>query len=271
MNLADRMKLYEQAIEPSLLPRLPILARLDGKCFHAWCHGLQRPFDQGFVSLMDLTCARLVEETSARCGYAQSDEITLLWQAENPDQQLFMGSRHSKMVSVLASICTSFFAEAVPRLLPAKTATPARFDCRVWNVPDRTEAANCFVWRELDAARNSVSMVAQTHFSHNSLQHLSSAQMQERLWQEKGINWNDLPARFKRGGYVLRRVVTRAFEASEIELLPPLHEARRNPDLVVERSLIDHVELPRLTTIINREAVLFDGAEPLVADTEAEG
>ena len=69
------------------------------------------------------------------------------------------------------------------------------------------EVFNYFLWRQQDAARNSVSMTAQAHFSHARLQSKSSSEMQEMLWQEKGINWNDLPAGFKRGR-VVERVVT---------------------------------------------------------------
>jgi len=32
--------------------------------------------------------------------------------------------------------------------------------------------------------------------------------MQELLWQEKGLNWNDMPGGFKRGRCVVRRPIT---------------------------------------------------------------
>ena len=41
-----------------------------------------------------------------------------------------------------------------------------------------------------------VTMTASTHFSHDSLQNVSTDEMQERLFTEKGINFNDLPAGF---------------------------------------------------------------------------
>ena len=47
-----------------------------------------------------------------------------------------------------------------------------------------------------------------------------------------------------------------------IEKLPLLHNARRNPDLVCSRNVIDKVDMPILTKILNRENVIFDGATP---------
>lgn len=76
--------------------------------------------------------------------------------------------------------------------------------CRAWTIPDRTEVFNYFLWRRQDASRNSISMTAQAHFDHKALEGKSTDEMQEMLWQEKGINWNDLPAGFKRVRVLVR-------------------------------------------------------------------
>lgn len=49
----------------------------------------------------------------------------------------------------------------------------------------------------------------------------------------------------------------------------PKHHARKNPDLVIERSEIRVVEMPILTKVVNRVEVVFDGAEPKVLNEEA--
>ncbi|GIE75179.1 hypothetical protein Aph02nite_11290 [Actinoplanes philippinensis] len=66
------------------------------------------------------------------------------------------------------------------------------------------DVANYFVWRQRDAVRNSIAMAAQAHFPHRRLQGVHSGGMQELLWSEAGVNWNDYPAGVKRG-----RVVTK--------------------------------------------------------------
>jgi tRNA(His) 5'-end guanylyltransferase len=90
----------------------------------------------------------------------------------------------------------------------------------------------------------------------------SSAAKQEMLFQ-KGINWNDYPAEFKRGSYVQRRVEARPFTAKELQNLPPKHAAHKNPDLTVERTSWGVIKMKPLRKIENKVAVLFDGAEPI--------
>ena len=74
----------------------------------------------------------------------------------------------------------------------------AMFDARVFNIP-KEEVANLIYWRQLDATRNSIQMVGQANFSHSELQNKSCNVIQDMLFQEKGINWNDFPTHLKRG------------------------------------------------------------------------
>ena len=262
-GLADRMKRYEGAeAGRRLMPLAPALARLDGRAFHSFVRGLARPFDERLSALMLDTATFLVRETNAAVGYTQSDEITLAWVADGFDSQIFFDGRIQKMCSTLAALCSARFNRELPARLPAEYAARLPvFDCRVWNVPTAEEAANTFVWRELDAAKNSLSMAARAHYGHAELHNKSGGELHEMLWR-KGINWNDYPAFFKRGTYVRRRTVSRPFAAAELAALPPKHAARTNPALVVERSEWVPLELPPLTKVANRAGVLFRGEEP---------
>jgi tRNA(His) guanylyltransferase len=258
MELSDRMKLYETiGAGQMLMPNLPALVRLDGKAFHSWTRGLRRPYDERLQDLFDAVTRFLVEESNAVIGYTQSDEITLvLWNYGKPESQIYFDGRAAKLTSVLASMATAKFNALAPEYLPEKMGRLAYFDCRVWNVPDEAEAVNCLIWRELDATRNSIQMAAQSLYSPKQLHQKNTSEMQEMLWQ-KGINWNDYPARFKRGGYFKRRLIERKFTSEELEALPPLHEAHRNPDLLIKRHVIDRVELPPLLKVVNRTGVIF--------------
>jgi tRNA(His) guanylyltransferase len=82
----------------------------------------------------------------------------------------------------------------------------AIFDARVFTISDPVEVANYFVWRQRDCVRNSIIMAAQTKFSHKRLHGVNTGQMQEMLWAEHGINWNDYDAGCKRGRVVVRHV-----------------------------------------------------------------
>ena len=264
-SLGDRMKDYENfgACGQRLMPFLPTILRLDGKCFHSFTKGLARPFDDGFARLMLETTIAMVGETCARIGYTQSDEITLVLEGETDKSQPYMGGRVFKIISVLAATCSAAFNQRLPEFLPSKVGQLPVFDCRAFNVPNRTEAVNCLIWREKDAVRNSISAVAQSLYSHNELFWKSCDEMQEMIFA-KGQNWNDYLDRHKRGAYVRRSIVEGKLAAYEIDELPPLHHARQNPDMVVRRHRIEAINLPVMTKIVNREAVVFDGESPTV-------
>ncbi len=263
-KLGDRMKLYEDMeCERRLMPLLPVLARIDGRAFHSFTRGMKRPYDDVLTSLMVDTALYLVQETNACMGYTQSDEITLAWHSTDAKSQIWFDGRVAKMTSQLAAHATLWFNRLLAARAPQYVERLPTFDARVWQVPNRTEGANVFVWREWDATKNSISMAASALYSDKELHGKNGSEKQEMLWR-KGVNWNDYPPAFKRGTYVQRRTVMKPFSAAELDKLPPKHEARANPALTVERSEWRALELPIFTTVTNREAVIFDGATPVV-------
>lgn len=264
------MKGYE-SVEAGrrLMPLLPVVARIDGRAFHTFTRGMDRPYDERMVRLMVETTRYLVKETCACMGYTQSDEITLAWHAPDPKSQIWFDGRVAKMTSQLAAHATLWFNRLLRLNWPFMAERLPTFDARVWAVPSRAEAANVFLWREWDATKNSISMAASACFSDSEVHGKSGAEKQEMLFQRHGINWNDYPARFKRGTYVQRRLVRRPFTTDEIEKLPPKHAARSNPNLMVDRHDVAVVDMPVFTAVLNREAVIFDGADPVVAQEGA--
>lgn len=264
-DLGDRMKAYELAeAGRRFLPRVPILARIDGRSFSRWTRTLRRPFDERFSAAMIATARYLLDQSGARVAYVQSDEISLVLLSEDPKQSVFFDGRVQKLTSVLASLAAARFALAVRDLLPERADDPAAFDCRAWVVPSRDEAVNTLLWRENDARKNSLSMAARAHHPPGALTGKRAPELHDLLHQV-GVNWNDYPAHFKRGTYLQRRTVRRRFSAEELASLPERHEARQDPALEVERSEILELDLPALSKVVNRVEVLLDGADPVLA------
>lgn len=268
-TMGDRMKAYEShTCGIRLIPRIPVIARLDGKGFSKFTKGLQRPYDERLSRLMVETTKYLVKETNANCGYTQSDEITLVWYSPSYESKIYFDGRLFKMLSDLAAMCSVYFNRKLGNFLPEKTHLMPRFDCRVFNTPTAEEAANIFLWRELDATKNSITMAAQHYYSHSELQGKNGSEKQEMLFK-KGVNWNDYPFFFKRGTYVQRvRQITK-FTTEELEKLPAKHAARKNPDLEIERWNISAIELPPLMTIFNKSDVILKG-EKVITNLEME-
>ena len=101
------------------------------------------------------------------------------------------------MSSISASLATAKFNELRPNKI-------ALFDSRVFTIPSAIEVENYFIWRQQDTVRNSISSVAQSIFSHSELNNKNSGQMQEMCFQ-KGVNWNDYPAKLKRGRLIVKQ------------------------------------------------------------------
>lgn len=260
-ELGDRMKLYEGAeAGRRLMPLLPVMARIDGRAFHSFTKGMARPFDAVFSACMVDTTAALVRDTGSCMGYTQSDEITLAWHSNNHKSQIWFDGRIAKMTSQLAAQATLIFYRLILERMPEYAERLPTFDARVWNVPNRAEGANVFLWREWDATKNSLSMAAAAHYSHKQLHGKNSQQKHDMLFGV-GVNWNDYPAFFKRGTYVQRRAVRTPFSHEELQRLPEKHEARTNPELVVDRQVCIALDMPPLRSVTNREAVIFEGAE----------
>lgn len=148
MELAERMKLYEsQTTQLRLLPKLPIMLRLDGINFSKFTECLKskgKPYDERLSNIMIETTKYLVDLTGARCGYTQSDEITLLLYSDDIDSETYLNRKCYKLNSRLAADCSVYFNERLEDFLPEKKGTRPSFDCRVWNVPSLEEAANVF-------------------------------------------------------------------------------------------------------------------------------
>ncbi|AOZ62075.1 tRNA-His guanylyltransferase [Bacillus phage QCM8] len=202
-TFGDRMKGYENSYRTKLPKRMPVVIRIDGKAFHTYTKGMERPFDAVLAAAMWGTCQYLAENVmGCKLAYTQSDEISLL--ITNYDKlstQSWFDNNLQKIVSVAASMATAKFNEIMRGVYPDKEL--ALFDARAWVLP-QDEVNNYFLWRQQDASKNSVAMVAQSIFPHKALQGLDGKAMQDKLMLEKDINWNNLPTWQKRGACIVK-------------------------------------------------------------------
>ena len=209
-SLGDEQKAYEQirAGEKAMYG-LPVIARLDGRGFHNFTKGLNRPYDYEMTSCMQDTSRALLEQSQADIVYTQSDEITLVWAnpiSEGKPTKVFFDGKYQKMISTLAALGSVEFNYSLQDMLPEKMREKPTFDCRVWQVPSLQKAAENLLWREMDATKNSITMAASAYYPHKELEGKHSGDKHEMLFQ-KGINWNDYPDFFKKGSYFTKKKV----------------------------------------------------------------
>jgi tRNA(His) 5'-end guanylyltransferase len=209
MDIGDRMKLYEGVSDARLPPRIPIIIRVDGKAFHTLTAGMDRPWDLRFVECMiAMTTAVCREIDGCKFAFVQSDEASfLLTDWERFDTQSWFKYRVQKMASIAAAIATDEFNRAFRERFSGTKFIDrrARFDARVASYP-RHEVTNYYVWRQQDATRNSIQMLAQAKLGHSRCHGQNTSQLQELLHAEHGINWNDTTVHLKRGAVVYKDV-----------------------------------------------------------------
>lgn len=228
LSIDSRMKeFYEVRNRRFLTRRTPVIIRIDGKAFHTYTRGLGKPFDEGLMEDMQLTTKFLCENIQGcKLGYVQSDEISLLLtDYDTLATDAWFDYCQNKMESIAASMATAEFNRLRiiralkyemffnrncgsdekpdvriddPLFLEDSLPKMAHFDARAFNIP-KEDAANYFVWRQQDATKNSIAMLAQSMYpNHRDLEGKNGNQMQEMCFQQ-GVNWNDLSVSKKRG------------------------------------------------------------------------
>lgn len=260
----EKFKDYEREFVQYLDDESPSIIRLDGRAFHSFCKGLQKPFDHKFAELMIITATYLAKITNARIAYTQSDEISLCLLKETPRSQIYFDGKTFKINSVLAAEASVFFNKLLPKHLPEKAKKLPVFDCRSFNIP-MDYLIGYFVWRTIDASRNSVSGLAQSHFSPKQLHGKKSFEMKEML-REKYIEWDELDPHFKYGTYIQRHVVPIDVAVENLESLPPKHHARTNPQLLTNRTIYRRL-YTNLELLINPFEVILKGRDPIENQT----
>lgn len=252
-SLGDRMKGYENISRNYLTRHIPVIIRLDMKAGHTFTRGFDKPFDKIFIKTMQDTTKYLCENIQGCVfGYCQSDEITLvLTDYKNIKTDAWFGYNIQKMSSISASMATiafnKYFAENVKtykahnkvnykgktesdsdflnrckksenliRRYEASIERGAMFDSRCFSIP-KEEVCNCLIFRQQDATRNSIEAVGQANFSQKELNGKSCNKIQDMLFTEKGINWNDFSTVEKRGTCCIKQpVVIREEEAGDL-------------------------------------------------------
>ena len=232
-DLGIRMKtFYEQIPKTKLMRRCPVAIRIDGKAFHTFTRGFQKPFDEVLVKSMQETMKYMCENIQGCVlGYTQSDEITLiLVDYKKLNSSAWFDYEVQKLCSVAASMATMafnrIFADKVKEFIyndgenyennfeeyklcniyKKAAYKGAMFDARAFNIP-KEEVTNLIYWRQVDAKRNSIQSVGQAYFSHKELDKKSSDMIQCMLFEERGVNWNDYRTPLKRGSCCVKNKI----------------------------------------------------------------
>lgn len=209
-SLGDRMKSYEGSWRQTLPRHAWCVVRVDVRAAHTLLRSAVKPFDPTFTAAMTKVAEALCAEVQgARLAFTQSDEVSVVYRAAGEKAEPWFGGVLAKQVSISAAIATATLA-ADPGMR-GYFPPGAVFDSRAFLLPSVEEVANYLIWRQRDAQRNSVTMVAQSVFSHNALHRKNTGQMVEML-AGRGVVYDDLPAGDRMGRQSLRHTGVRPVE-----------------------------------------------------------
>lgn len=207
-NLGDRMKDYENVWRQKLYTNSYTIIRLDGKAFHSYTRGFNKPYDLALMGAMDETTRYLCQNIQgAKFAYVQSDEISIFITdvGGNDNSQIWYDGEMEKILTVSASMASAMFNS----LMRNHSDKLAAFDSRVALCVDDErpqEVSNNFIWRQQDAMRNAISMLAQDEFSHKELHGVNTAGMKKMLKEVRGINLEDVDGGFMLGRFLEKEI-----------------------------------------------------------------
>lgn len=170
-KLGDAIKVAERPGSDNVPGSRFITLRLDGSGFSRLVGMLQKAgiFDKGyspeFAEIMRDCCCSLMAKYSARCGYTQSDEMTIIIPpasvVRGEQQPHLNGGRVLKICTHAAAHVTARFNYKIQLIceakgLPMEERLLATFDCRLGHYGTLDEALSLLLWRAQDCGVNGV-------------------------------------------------------------------------------------------------------------------
>ncbi|PWN19675.1 Thg1-domain-containing protein [Microstroma glucosiphilum] len=199
-----------------VLPGVFMVVRIDGKGFHGFsqAHEFEKPNDAVALELMNHAARHVCQELrgDVTLAFGESDEYSFLLKKSCK----LYNRRESKIVTHIVSLFTSAYVFYWPQYFPKKALQgPPSFDGRLVVYPGVQEVKDYFAWRQADTHINNLynttfwSLVLLSNpplserQAHETLKGTVSSQKNEILFSKFAINYERLPAMFRKGTTVV--------------------------------------------------------------------
>eukprot|EP00116_Pleurobrachia_bachei_P008513 sb/3468775/ len=206
----EYVRLYE--LDDRMLKNVWMVVRLDGKGFHKFTedHNFTKPNDKPALDLM--TCAAkgvMSELQDIFLAYGQSDEFSFVFKRTST----LYSRRASKIISTVCSMFTGQYVFNWSKFCSTPLKSPPSFDGRVILYPTERDLRNYLNWRQADCHINNLfntcfwTLVQKggltTQEAEKRLNGSFSADKNEILFSEFGLNYNDEPAVYRKGSTIV--------------------------------------------------------------------
>ncbi|SPP90016.1 probable tRNA(His) guanylyltransferase [Drosophila guanche] len=243
----EYVKTYEQ--DDTILPNVWIVIRIDGKKFHKFSktHNFEKPNDENALNVMNAAATAVMQEfPDVVLAFGQSDEYSFVFRKETAAFK----RRSAKLLTYVTSLFSTSYVMQWTKWMSVPLAYAPCFDGRVVLYPSNENLRDYLSWRQADVHVNNLyntafwKLVLESGFSNQKaeerLRDTLSADKNELLFQEFGLNYNNLPAMYRKGTILLRKRVISSGDNDEKgrKAIVPLHE-----DLISSHFWKSHTEI----------------------------
>jgi len=232
-----------------------MVVRIDGNNFHEFSkrHNFEKPNDLRALSLMNAAARAVLNEfQTVFIAYGQSDEYSFVFRQD----ATICNRRASKLLSLIVSLFTSNYVFQWSKFFPDQELLyPPSFDSRIVLYPTQKNLRDYLAWRQVDCHINNLynttfwSLVLKAGMNNQAametLKGTLSADKNEILFSQFGINYNNLPQVYRKGTVLYKSKAVSSTDSAETETssdassaAPPADSINRNNDIPTDDSTL---------------------------------
>lgn len=202
-KISEDLISYEKAGDHYFTRNVPIVVRIDGKNFKHLTRTLKKPFDETLNEVMKETLISLCRTVSGTVlGYNISDEINLIIY---DNRNYWYNNNIQGFVASIASLVTGLFNKYYHEKIQFTDSNKrvALFDVVAFNLPIE-HISDYFIRKQNAAMRANLESACAVHGILKGTSKLNNFQLKQRLFNEKGIDFDQDFAMENRLGLVVK-------------------------------------------------------------------
>jgi tRNA(His) guanylyltransferase len=207
-SLQHRQLTYENSYNQTIISRIPVIIKIDGRSFTRVTHNTSKPFCQRTMSLLNHAMVALAKQIDGVVfGYQYSDKIILVLRNDrSPDETPWFSNNTQKMSTSAASIATyEFMTQMWGMDNPPNLDGAVTFSAHAFGVPSIKEAINYLLYRQFRCIQNAVDEAVRSvlwnRYGNQTYSILEDKGMNDRkqILDEAGFEFDSLPNAFRHG------------------------------------------------------------------------
>ena len=200
-TLKQRQQSYESAYDLNIIPRLPIILKLDGWNFSRVTKDVEKPFCNKTMALLTGTMIALAKQIeNVIFGYQYSDKIILVLKNNNPNYDPWFNNSIQDLCSVSSGLATDAFRTNYLNMKePPELYGSFVFRTHAFALPDISETINYLIYSQISCYYEAVTNAALSKVPASDL-HDKGIDDRKNILNEFGINFDKFyPSEFRNG------------------------------------------------------------------------